>query len=54
MNNVQDRIALVVVNNFYVSRERVLDPRLEGRPVVVLCVRLDSVSRRGTGRDKKS
>lgn len=30
------RIALVDVNNFYVSCERVFQPRLEGQPVVVL------------------
>lgn len=32
----QHAIALVDVNNFYVSCERVFNPRLEGRPVVVL------------------
>lgn len=31
-----DRIALVDVNNFYVSCERAFDPKLIGRPVVVL------------------
>jgi DNA polymerase V len=31
-----ERLALVDVNNFYVSCERVFDPRLRGRPVVVL------------------
>ena len=29
-------IALVDANNFYVSCERVFDPRLEGKPVAVL------------------
>ena len=32
----QHAIALVDVNNFYVSCERVFNPQLEGRPVVVL------------------
>ncbi|HSI23218.1 MAG TPA: Y-family DNA polymerase [Methylophilaceae bacterium] len=32
----QRAIALIDVNNFYVSCERVFNPRLEGRPVVVL------------------
>jgi DNA polymerase V len=33
---MSERIALVDVNNFYVSCERVFDPKLVGRPVVVL------------------
>ncbi len=37
MPNMSDRsIALIDVNNFYVSCERVFNPKLEGRPVVVL------------------
>ena len=29
-------LALIDANHFYVACERVFDPRLEGRPVVVL------------------
>lgn len=38
-----DRFALFDLNSFYVSCERAFDPKLEGRPVMVLCARLDSV-----------
>ena len=33
---MSDPIALVDCNNFYASCERLFDPRLRGRPVVVL------------------
>ena len=36
MNALVRRIALVDVNNFYVSCERLFQPRYEGVPVVVL------------------
>lgn len=35
-NSSQKRIALIDGNNFYVSCERVMQPRLVGRPVIVL------------------
>ena len=34
--NAAKAYALLDGNNFYVSCERVFDPRLDGRPVVVL------------------
>lgn len=42
MRRMQE-IAHVDVNCFYASAERAFNPALEGRPVIVLCVRLDSV-----------
>lgn len=36
-------IALVDCESFYASCERVFDPSLYGRPVVLACVRLDTV-----------
>ena len=33
---MQPLLALVDCNNFYASCERVFDPRLKGRPIVVL------------------
>jgi len=35
-NDMADPIALIDCNNFYVSCERLFDPRLRGKPVVVL------------------
>ena len=37
------QIALIDCVSFYASCERVFEPKLRGRPIVVLCVRLDSV-----------
>lgn len=36
MNNTNTRVALIDCNNFYVSCERLFNPKLNGRPVVVL------------------
>lgn len=41
-DTLQEYIAHVDVNSYYVSCERVFDPKLDNRPVIVLCVRLDS------------
>lgn len=42
MRRMQE-IAHVDVNCFYASAERAFDPSLEGRPLIVLCARLESV-----------
>lgn len=36
-------IALIDCVSFYASCERVFEPALDGRPIIVLCVRLDTV-----------
>ena len=44
MNN-KTKFALVDCNNFYASCERVFEPKLEGRPIVVLSIMMAALLR---------